>query len=103
MGLKQQQDLLARLYTDEAVRKRFREGPTAVAKEFGLSVDESNDLSEITSAEIGWFADSLYWKRLREVKKLLPVSTELIGEKMGPLFRDFSAGFNPISVKKHLE
>src|SRR5215213_10715553 len=103
MGLKQQQDLLARLYTDEAMRRRFREHRVAVAGEFGLTEAEANDLSEIASAEIDWFANSLQSKRLREVKKLLPVTTRAIGEKLGPLFRKFSDGFNPISVKKHLE
>src|SRR5687768_11418340 len=103
MGLKQQQDLLAMLYTDEVVRERFREQPATVAAEFNLAEAEANDLSEIASAEIDRFADSLYWKRLREVKKLLPVSARMLGEDLRPLFREFSAGFNPTSVKKHLE
>lgn len=103
MGLRQQQNLLARLYTDAELRERFRDERCAVALEFGLSAAEGEDLAAIAEAEIDWFADSLFWKRLREIGKLLPATSRALGAELEVHFRNFSVGFNPQSVKKHLE
>ena len=103
MGLREQQDLLARLYTDPELFSRFEAEPESVATKFQLTETEIHDLSALAGPEVKWFADSLIWKRFREVEKLLPTSSWLIGEKFEPLFREFSCEFNPTSVKKHLE
>ena len=103
MGLKEQQDLLARLYTDIELQEDFARGPDVVGERFGLKAGETRDLSAIAEGEIRWFSDSLYWKRLREVTKLMPVSSWYIGVEFGSLYREFSRGYRPASAKKHLE
>lgn len=103
MGLKEQQDLLARLYTDPEIRSEFTAEPERIGDEFELTESEITDLSALAESEVEWFADSLFWKRFREVEKLLPTSSSAIGKDLEPYFREFSSEFNPTSVKKHLE
>ena len=103
MGLKQQQDLLARLYTDPAFAKSFFAEPVSSAAEFSLSKEEADSIAASAGDEIRVFADSLIAKRLREVEKLLPFSRKLLGEGFFDSFHLHAASFNPTSVKKHLE
>lgn len=103
MGLKEQQDLLARLYTDAELRSGFGNEPEYIGTRFSLTGPEINDLTALAELEVEWFADSLFWKRFRAVEKLLPTSSWIIGENFEPHFREFSREFSPTSVKKHLE
>ena len=103
MGLKEQQNLLASLYTDAELFSRFTAEPESVAARYGLSSTEIRDLSALAGHEVRWYADSLFWKRFREVEKLLPTSSRVLSERFAALFREFSSRFNPKSVKKHLE
>lgn len=104
MALQQQQDLLARLYTDPNVRQQFLNEPSSFADDLGLSDEDAEALAKAAGYEVNWFADSLVNKRLREVRKLLPISERVIGrDEFERRFREFAAGFAPTTVKKHLE
>ncbi len=103
MGLKEQQDVLARLYTDQAFADEFFSDPTLAAGEYSLSKDEADSIAASAGEEIRLFAGSLIAKRLREVEKLLPFTRKILGEDFVDLFRRHAALFNPVSVKKHLE
>jgi len=102
MGLRQQQDVLARLYTDTEFRVRFFAEPEKNGLDAGLSFAEINEISEILPTELSYFSDSLISKRLREVRKLLPLTVS-VSPDFDDRFRVFSSDFNPKSVKKHLE
>lgn len=103
MSLLQQQNFLARLYTDESLRKRFLSEPEKTGLENDLSESEIAGLVAIIPEELNFFADSLRWKRLREVEKILPLTRKALEEKFEEHFREFSKIYNPKSVKKHLE
>lgn len=103
MSLKEQQDVLARLYTDPNFAAQFFAEPSSVIANSGLSREEAREMAASAGDEIKLFADSLISKRLREIEKLLPITTKILGSDFGNLFRDHAATFNPISVKKHLE
>ncbi len=103
MSLQQQQDFLARLFTDENLRQNFLSEPEKIGAENNLSESEIEDLKTVLPEQLNFFADSLYWKRLREVEKFLPLTRKVLGEDFAKLFREFSQNFNPQSVKKHLE
>jgi hypothetical protein len=102
MGLKEQQDLLARLYTDTEFSKAFFEDPS-VAFDKTFSSDEANEIAAVASDEIKLFANSLISKRMREVEKLLPLTCRYLEKELKPEFREFAQTFNPTSTKKHLE
>src|SRR5215213_1679726 len=98
MSLEQQQNLLAKLYTDAEFRRAFLSQPAKIGAE--------NDFSEIAAImpeELDFFADSLFWKRLREAEKFLPLTRKILGEDFTDNFREFSQQFNPQTVKKHFE
>lgn len=97
MSLKEEQDLLARLYTDPDFRERMLSGNDSADP-------RTRDLASAAADEVKWFAESLVTKRLREVEKLLPLIRNEIGAKeFEAMFRAFAPSFNPSSVKKHLE
>lgn len=103
MSLLDQQNLLAKLYTDEEFRREFLSEPEKIGKDNFLDDREISDIKEILPGEINAFADSLFYKRLREVERFLPLTRKFSGENFEILFREFSREFNPKSVKKHLE
>lgn len=103
MPLLEQQNFLARIFTDENLRRSFWEKPEAVGKENGLTDSEIEQLKKIIPDDLNFFADSLFHKRLREVEKLLPLTKKALDKNFIDLFREFSNTFQPITVKKHLE
>jgi len=103
MSLQKQQDFLARLFTDEGLRQKFLSEPAKIGAENGLSKSETADLQAVLPEELGFFADSLYWKRLHEVEKFLPLTKKVLREDFTKYFREFSQNFNPRTVKKHFE
>ena len=103
MSLLEQQNFLARIFTDENLRRSFWENPETVGKEYGLNDIEINQIKSIVPEDLNFFADSLFHKRLHEVEKLLPLTKRSLDKDFAKLFRDFSQTFQPITVKKHLE
>jgi len=103
MSLLDVQNFTARIYTDEALRREFFLAPERIGKENNLTDRETAELAAVYPEELNLFAESLVWKRLREVEKLLPLTLRHSGENFENYFRNFSQNFNPQSVKKHLE
>ena len=103
MSLLDVQNFLARLYTDESLRREFSSAPEKIGKVNNLNEKEIAELTEILSAELNLFADSLRWKRLREVEKLLPLTKQVLAEEFEIYFHEFANQFLPATVKKHLE
>lgn len=103
MSLKEQQDLLAKLYTDPDLQAEFADDPTAVLSRYNIQGSEAEAFSALASVEIRFFADSLFAKRFREVQKLLSASSRLLGPRFREYFVEFASKFNPVSVKKHTE
>ena len=103
MSLQKQQDFLAKLYTDDNFRRDFLSEPETIGKKFDLNEKEIKEFEEILPEEISFFAETLFWKRLREVEKFLPVTRKILGEDFSVFFREFSQNYNPQTVKKHLE
>lgn len=103
MSLLDVQNFLARIYTDENLRREFLSAPEQTGRENNLTEEEIAELSAILPAELNLFADSLRWKRLREVEKLLPLTKQALAEEFEIYFREFAGGFLPTTVKKHLQ
>lgn len=103
MSLQKQQDFLARLFIDEGLRQNFLSAPKKIGAENGLNLVEIEDLKAVLPEEITFFAEMLFWKRLRETEKILPLTREFLKDDFVQLFREFSQNFNPQTVKKHLE
>ncbi len=103
MSLLDVQNFLVRLYTDEGLRREFLSALEKIGKVNNLTEKEIAELAEILPAELNLFADSLSWKRLREVEKLLPLTKQVLAEEFEIYFREFANQFLPATVKKHLE
>jgi hypothetical protein len=104
MPLLEQQNVLAKIYTDETFRSEFLSKPEQIGLQNGLTKAESIEILRIMPAELEFFADSLFYKRLNEVIKILQVSQKSIGKReFERYFREFAEDFKPTKAKKHLE
>lgn len=103
MSLLETQNFLARIYTDENLRREFLFAPEEIGKQNALNEPEILEILEIFHEEINAFAESLIWKRLREVEKLLPLTREELNTEFVYHFRRFAPTFNSRSVRKHLD
>ena len=97
------QNLLARIFTDEDLRLRFLLDPEKTGAENNLNAAEIEQIKQILPAQINFFADSLFYKRLHEVQKLLPLTRKVLNEDFEKYFREFANQFLPQTIKKHLE
>jgi hypothetical protein len=103
MSLLEQQNLLARLYTDEKFRRDFLNEPLKSGAENNLNEAEIVELTKVMPEELNFFSESLFVKRLREVEKLLPLTHKVLAKDFQVYFREFTNNYNPQTVKKHLE
>ncbi|BAY09312.1 hypothetical protein [Calothrix sp. NIES-2098] len=103
MGLAQTQQVLAQLYTNSELRQRFFANPQIVGAELGLSDEETQQLSQISAQQVNIFANSLKWKRLGEVRELLPRTARVLGKNFNDLFWRYAETHLPQGVKKHRE
>jgi hypothetical protein len=92
MALAQTQALLARLFTDDDLRREFFEAPIAVALRFGLSMHDTQRLAGIDRRETEVFAQSLIGKRALYARRALPLTARALGERFDAFFRQAIRG-----------
>jgi hypothetical protein len=103
MALAQTQQVLAQLYTNTEFRERFFANPQTVGVELGLSCDEAQQLAQLSQQEVNVFANSLKWKRLGEIRELLPRTAKALGRNFTTLFWRYAETYLPTGIKKHRE
>lgn len=104
MSLLKQQDFLAKLYTDERLRRDFTFDPPKIGAENALTENEIREISAIFHDEINYFAASLWRKRLHEAGKLLPLTKTILSEDFDESFRRFAQNHRQNkSVRRHLD
>jgi hypothetical protein len=101
MDLKTTQQLLARLYTDESLRKTFFSEPMVVATEFGITDDETRQLAHLSRRQVEGFARSLERKRLQELRRALPETCQVLGTRLEELFGRHAAAYQPSGLYRH--
>jgi hypothetical protein len=103
MSLLDVQNFLARIYTDENLRREFLSAPEEIGRANNLSEAELTEIADIFPEELNSFAESLFYKRLREVEKILPLTRKILEQDFEKQFRVFADSYLPLTVKKHLE
>lgn len=88
MPLSETQTLLARLFTDAALRREFLDAPVDVAMRGGLDEAEARTLAQIDRAELEAFARSLTGKRALDLRKAMPLTARALGERFGPIVEE---------------
>jgi hypothetical protein len=101
MALAEVQALLARVFTDEAVRERLFAEPATLATEYGLTSDELSQLEALSVRQVRFAATGLRHKRLNAVSRLLPFTQAALGDRFGPLFMRHAAAYAPSGIRKH--
>ena len=92
MGLAETQALLARLFTDEGLRREFFESPVAVAARLGLSMHDTQRLAALDRRETEALARSLIGKRALYARKALPLTARALGDRFDGLLREAIRG-----------
>ena len=101
MDLGKTQHVLARLYTDAAFRERCLADPKAAGEQMGLSCEDAQQLAELSAAQVNFFAESLVRKRLKEVRRLLPRTHRLFGDRFDALFHRYARTSKLRDAKPH--
>jgi hypothetical protein len=102
MSLRDVQNLLARIFTDEDLRLRFLREPEKTGAENNLNAAEIEQIRQLLPEQVNFFADSLFHKRLHEVEKLLPLTRKALERDFEKYFREFASRFLPQAIRKHL-
>lgn len=103
MGLSETQGFLARLYLETPLRERFFAAPQKVAAELGVPPEDAVHLAALSRRQTEFFARSLKFKRLTEVRRLLPRSAELLGSGFSELFLRYAEAPLSGGLGKHCE
>lgn len=85
MALAETQALLARLFTNDELRREYFESPVAVATRFGLSMYDAQRLAAIDRRDLEAFAQSLIGKRALYARKALPLTARALGDRFDAL------------------
>ena len=100
MGLSEIEQILARLSTDEGLRRRFVDDPFALSRELGLSAAESRRLRREAAARYDSFAASSGEQRLVEMGKLLPLTHRVLGSRFAAHFKRYAAEREPGGIER---
>jgi hypothetical protein len=101
MGLTEVQRVLAQLYTNVDLREQFLLNPQEVANKFNLTSTDIEHLTALSAFHLREFANSLQYKRLGEVSKILNLTEKVLKKKFRELFLKFTNNYLPSGVKKH--
>ncbi|MEC4803567.1 MAG: hypothetical protein SAJ12_11110 [Jaaginema sp. PMC 1079.18] len=101
MSLDILQQVLARLYTDTEFRQRFFDNPEIIGQEFCLNAEQVQQLQELRSPQINFFARSLQQKRLQAACSLLPLTYRALESQFSQLFGQYAPTYTPGGIKKH--
>lgn len=101
MSLKAFQQVLARLYVDSELRRQFFDNPVEMGRKLGLNAAETQQLRELRSPQINFFARSLHRKRLNALRGLLPLTAQGLGSQFSEIFNQYAETYVPSGIKKH--
>lgn len=104
MNASESQQILSRLYTDQAYRQAFLAGKDAFYQSYEINDPESIAfLNALKPEQLEFFAKGLYAKKYHEVMHQIPGTVFLLKDKIGGLFREFSQIPRTYGVHKHHE
>ncbi len=104
MKASESQQILSRLYTDQAYRQAFLAGKEVFYKTYEIKDPESIAfLNALKPEQLEFFAKGLYAKKYHEVIHQIPGTVFLLKERIGAMFREFSQSPQTYSVHKHHE
>ena len=95
------QEVLARIYTDAALRAIIFADPTVAGTELGLSVQELSQLASVSVVDVDRCAQSLHRKRAYAVRSWLPFTCQALGTSFDRLFTAHASCFGPRGIRKH--
>lgn len=85
------ENILARLTTDEELRRRFVDDPFALGRELGLSAPESRQLRRAAATRFDSFAETARDLRFVEIGKLFPLTRRVLSARFAAHFKQFAA------------
>ena len=94
------QAIVARLYTDEAMRSAFIANPAA----FVAACDPvtAQALIGLDLERLAHFSQSLLWKRAKEARRFIPLTARALGDRYGAAFLEHARRSTPSGTRKPL-
>ena len=100
MALAAVQTALARLYTEPEARAALRADPAAFARQWGLSIEESETLAREVLDDAEAFARSLRHKRHDEAAHAMPLARQVLGAGFAAQFHRYAAA-HPLGANRN--
>ena len=85
------ENILARLSSDEELRRRFVDDPFALGRELGLSASESRRLKRAAAARFNSFVTTERDRHFVEISKLFPLTKGVLSVRFAAHFERFAA------------
>lgn len=101
MGLTNEiEQILTRLTADAALRERFVNDPSTLARELGLTASESRQLRREAATRFDSFATSARDRRLVEMGKLLPLTQRVLQGRFAAHFKRYAAAHEAGGIER---
>ena len=101
MGLEDQQQVLAKLFTQDSVRKDLLFDNDLLSEQ-GISINNKDLHDDVFAQQIYEFSDSLIKKRLGQVKQHIPGTCYILKSKLAELFNEYAKDEPTSGVKRHV-
>jgi len=100
MGLKEIEQILARLSADEELRGRFVNDPFALGRELGLSATSTRQLRRAAAEQFDSLASTPRERRFVQVYKLLPLTHRVLKGRFTYYFDRYVAEHGAVSFER---
>ncbi|HZS06116.1 MAG TPA: hypothetical protein VFD58_14850 [Blastocatellia bacterium] len=100
MSAREIQSLLSRLYTDETLLAWFLADREGFCRDYAGGGGDF--IAQINERQLQYFADQLRWKRLREARKLIPLTRAALGHGFDREFQRYASTCVSGGERKHL-
>ena len=94
---------LGQLLTNPALQSSFAENPHGVAELLNVDTKDRLLFTSLSAEQINTQAKLLITKRMREVYKYLPVTFNILGNRVSDLFSNYAVNYWPNSYRRHQE
>ena len=94
-------DAIAQVLSSVELREQFELSPEVVADQLAVATEDRQAFVELDAEQLKRQSNTLLNKRWHEVRRLVPLTIELLDEQAGDVFRFYATNDWPIGHRRH--
>jgi len=95
------QETLVLLLTDAGIRQAVLSGDSRTLSELGLPLEHIQRLRSMDASRLEIFAEMVIAQRLTDITQILPLTAQLLGNRLHPIVRELNQEIKPSYSTKH--